>query len=196
VKVEFEHRHLEPGSLQVTVGSKPVPASLARQLAGRLRLTQWAVLVCGAAAVAFATERAGVSLSGALCIFAGALPVLWVVGGLGGALLHLRRTARQVSSQLGSTAWQREVEAATRRERMTFEVLETGLQVTREGRAPSLVGYQRVGMQRLGGEQLMVNVDGEAFHVPLTAFAGPGEFDAFCLGLQARVWATQHTTHR
>jgi hypothetical protein len=145
--------------------------------------------------VAFATQRAGVSLSGALCIFAGALPALWVMGWLSGALLHLRRTARQLG-EVGSTKWQAQVEAATRRSKVAFELLDTGLQVTREGSAASLVGYPRVGMQRLGPEVLVVNVEGEAFQVPCAAFPSADEFDAFCLALQGHVWRAERNAGR
>jgi hypothetical protein len=187
MKVEFEHRHLAPGPLQVTLGSRPVPEPLARQLAGRIRVTRWLVLLAGAAAVAFATQRAGVSLSGALCIFAGALPVLWVGGWLTGAGLHMRRTVKQFEAQLDAGAPPAQVSEAGG-EHVAFELLEGGLQVTRAGRAPALVGFQRVGMQRLGPEVLVVTVEGEPFHVPRAAFPDAGAFDAFCLELQGRVW--------
>jgi hypothetical protein len=193
MKVEFEHRLVAPGPLQVTLGSRPVPEPLARQLAGRIRVTRWVVLLAGAAAVAYATQRSGVSLWGALCIFGGALPVLWVAGWLTGAGLHMRRTVKQFEAQLDSGALQGQVEAGGEKEHVAFELLEGGLQVTRAGRSPTLVGFQRVGMQRLGPEVLVVNVEGEPFQVPRAAFPDAGAFDAFCLALQGRVWNAERS---
>lgn len=190
MKVEFEHRRVEPTSFQVTVGAQRLPESMARTLARRIRTTRWLVLFVGAAGVAFATRRAGLELGQALCVFSGALPALWVLGWLSGTLFHLRRTAREASARMGSNEWKKELDASTRKERVTLELLDTGLAVEREGHQ-ALVGFQRVAMARVSPELLVIQVDSEPFQVPRAAFPDAAKFDAFCLALQARLWGAQ-----
>lgn len=188
-EVEFEHRRLKPGALPHAIG----PAGL-KGLLVRTRLIRAGIVLLGAAGIAFATQRAGVELGGALCLFFAAMPILWVGGWLIGFLSQARRAARKLSQTVGSTQWQHELAAATELEKVKLALVDTGLSVTRND-ATLLVGWQRVRIERVGPGALAVTfAHGERHEqlaLPVTAFASQDAFDAFCLAMQKHVWAAQ-----
>ncbi len=194
-EVEFEQRRLKPGALpqSLTPGKERFKGLLVRA-----RLMRAAFVVVGAASIAFATQRAGIPLGGALCLFFVALPVLWVGGWIFGFLFQARRAARKLTQHVGSTKWQDELAAATVVERIKLSVNELGLSVTNSD-GTQLIGWNRVRIERLAAGSLAVFFHtqheglalNESLNVPGTAFSSTDAFDAFCLEMQRHVWNAQ-----
>ncbi len=191
--MEFETRRLTPAALEA-----PLRGTRARltSLLARARLVRVVVVVLGAAAIAFFTQRVGIELTGALCLFLVALPVLWVGGWLLGFFSSARRAARQAVREEGSGRWQVALEHATITEKVKLSAASGGLLVTRSDGA-QLVPWREVRIERvnpgalavyLASQSLAMN---EGLLVPRAAFASPEAFDAFCLLLQRFVWEAQ-----
>lgn len=192
-QVEFEHRRLKPGALPPSLAA---PRERMRALLTRARLTRGVFVVLGAAAIAFFTQRAGIGLEGALCLFLFALPALWVGGWLLGFLFSARRAARKVAEAVGSSAWQGELAAATMLEKVKLSADAPGLEVTR-AEGTQLVRWSSVRIERVGPETLAVSLGAEelalneSLMVPRAAFPSAEAFDEFCLTLQRFVWEAQ-----
>lgn len=192
--VEFEHQRLAPPSaapLGRVIDAKELPG-----YATRVRVARAVVVVVGALAVAFATQRGGLPLTTALCVFVGVLPVLWIAGWFGGFLLSARKLAAQAK---GAVAALGEIEADVRRrsrsERIRLEVREDGLWIDRRGELENdarTVPWREVHFSRPGPAGAIFQLGPfELLEVPATAFAEPAAFDAFCLAVQARVWRAE-----
>jgi len=167
-----------------------------RQLVTKARITRGIFVVIGAAAIAFITQRAGISLGGALCLFLVALPSLWVGGWLFGFLFSARRVAKKFARDMGSSSWQGELAAVTMLEKVKLSADAPGLEVTRtEG--TQLVDWKTVRIERVDPDTLAVSLGvedlalNESLMVPRAAFASPEAFDEFCLALQKFVWEAQ-----
>ncbi len=186
-RVEFQHQRLHGDGLQVSL---PGAANLAVGLRRRIVAVRSVVLLLGSLGLAFATQRSGLSLGGALCLFLGTLPVLWVMGSFAGALLNARRMVASAERLQGS---------ATRSiEHVTLELTDTHLRVRRVvGEATHDIAFalRDVRMHRLGTDVLIVTLTQgttlEHLQVPVSAFLNSGEFDAFCLELQGALWSSE-----
>ncbi|MEW6435294.1 MAG: hypothetical protein AB1730_27690 [Myxococcota bacterium] len=192
--VEFEHQRLAPppaAPLGRVIDAKDLPG-----YATRVRVVRAVVVVVGALAVAFATQRGGLPLPTALCVFAGVLPVLWIAGWFGGFVLSARRLAAQAR---GAVAALGESEADVRRrahaERVRLEVRDDGLLIERRGELENVartVPWREVRFSRPGpGGAILQLGPFELLEVPAAAFAEPSAFDAFCLAVQAQVWRAE-----
>lgn len=192
-QVEFEHRRLKPGALPPSLAA---PQERVRSLVTRARLTRAVFVVLGAAAIAFVTQRAGIGLNGALCLFLFALPALWVGGWLLGFLFSARRAVKTLSREMGSTAWQGELAATTMLEKVKLSADARGLEVTRS-EGTQMVRWRAVRIERVDPETLAVSLGAEEFAlneslmVPRAAFPSVEAFDEFCLTLQRFVWEAQ-----
>lgn len=202
LEVEFEHRRLPPGAAAFAPAQARVTMLKARIGRGA-QLSRALVVLGGAAAIAWATQRAGLALPEALCFFFAALPVLWVGGWLFGFLFQARRTARQLSSEYGSMAWQQAAAAATVREKVKLGVSAEGLAVTREG-SRELIEWGRVSMNRAwptGLTLFYAVAEGpapfpEGLVVPCSAFPTGEGFDDFCAAVQRQLWAAERRGER
>ncbi len=171
--------------------------SLQTRMMKRARAWRALFVVAGALAIAFGTQRAGIELPSALCLFFGALPVLWVGGWLFGFLFHARRAAKDVATTVGSTQWQGELAAATVVEKVKVAMSSLGLHLTRD-EASQVVGWGRVRMERVGPEALVIFFNeetglamNEGLMVPRSAFGSDTTFDDFCLSMQRFIWEAQ-----
>jgi hypothetical protein len=189
--VEFERRRLAPApsanGLHVVMGG-PAATRFTRRLHG----VRAAVVVLGALAVAFVTQRLGVGLGGALCAFLGVLPILWGAGWLFGLLVSARRLAADVSQHGAALPT---VEGASPRwhlERVRLEVRDEGLRLERRGElgdGASTIAWRDVRFTRPGPDGALLGLGAdEVLEVPASAFPALADFDAFCLALQAKVW--------
>jgi hypothetical protein len=176
--------------------SLEVPRERMRSLLTRARVTRGVFVVLGAATIAFTTQKAGIGLEGALCLFLFALPALWVGGWLLGFLFSARRAAKKFSQEMGSSAWQGELAATTMIEKVKLSADAPGLEVTRtEG--TQLVRWNSVRIERISPETLAVSLGAEELAlndnlmVPRAAFPSAEAFDEFCLTLQKFVWEAQ-----
>lgn len=167
-----------------------------RSLLSKARITRGVFVLIGAAAIAFITQRAGISLGGALCLFLFALPALWVGGWLMGFLFSARRAAKKFARDVGSSQWQGELAAVTMLEKVKLSADAPGLEVTRtEG--TQLVKWSSVRIERIGADTLAVSLGvedlalNESLMVPRAAFPSAEAFDEFCLALQKFVWESQ-----
>ncbi len=167
-----------------------------RTLLSKARITRGIFVVIGAAAIAFITQRAGISLGGALCLFLVALPALWVGGWLFGFLFSARRAAKRFARDVGSSGWQNELAAVTMLEKVKLSADAPGLEVTRtEG--TQLVQWKMVRIERVDADTLAVSLGledlalNESLMVPRAAFPSAEAFDEFCLTVQRFVWEAQ-----
>lgn len=194
-EVEFEQRRLDPGAIAQTL---PPAREGMKRLLDRARVVRAVIVLVGAAALAFGTQRAGIPLGGALCLFFAALPVLWVGGWLVGFFTQAKRAARKLSSDVGSSAWQEKLKAATTIEKVKLSFNESGLTVTRHGEE-RLTGWNRVRIERINAGELAIHYHPafadfsrpEVLSLPSTAFASTEAFDEFCLAMQKFVWSAQ-----
>lgn len=198
-EVEFEHRRLRPGTVPPSiVKAQERFTGLRSKLVQRARLSRALFVLVGALGIAWATQRAGIELAGALCFFFGALPVLWVGGWLFGFLFQARSAAKDVATTVGSTQWQGELAAATVVEKVKLSMSSLGLHLTRD-QETQVIGWGRVRMERMGPASLAVYLGNEptglalneALNVPRTAFGSDGAFDDFCLAMQRFIWEAQ-----
>lgn len=198
-EVEFEHRRLKPGTVPPSLQKAQDRFSGMRgKVLTGARISRGIFVLLGALAIAWATERAGIELPGAICFYFGALPVLWVGGWLFGFLFQARRAAKDVATTMGSTQWQGELSAATVVEKVKLSMTSLGLNIT-HGAETQVVGWPRVRMERMGPDGLVVfvNQDGgglamnEAMQVPRSAFSSDSAFDDFCLTMQRFIWEAQ-----
>lgn len=192
-EVEFELRRPRDGDVPELLAESE---RFGRRLLLRTRAFVGVVLVTGAALLAWVTQRLGLPLPGAVCAFMGFLPVLYVAGWFFGFFVMARRAAEDLSGRAASAASAAPggEEVA---ERITLRPQAQGLAVRRRGEGAAdeerLVGWERIAMSRLGAEAVLLVFDGgeDQLTVPAAAFASPEAFDAFCLGLQGRIWAAQ-----
>lgn len=196
--VEFDHPRLRPEQLPqlAHLPGAVVMNEFTPGLKRRVGVARAVLVVLGAAALAFVTQRLGLPLSGGLCVFFGALPVLWIVGFLVGAGLTAKKTAQAVRTGAAQVNWGEALERSTVMERVTLEVGELGLRVTRRAadqpESSALVGWNRVSFTRVTPDMALLGLDpGEPVSVPARAFPEAAAFDAFCLAVQGRVWAAQ-----
>lgn len=193
--VEFEHQRLAPQASAAPLG-RVIDAKDLPGYATRVRVVRAVVVVVGALAIAFATQRGGLPLTTALCVFVGVLPVLWLIGWFGGFLLSARKLASQAR---GPVAALDELEADVRRrvraERVRLEVRDDGLLIERRGEVENdtrTLPWRQVQFSRPGpGGAIFQLGPLELLEVPATAFADTAAFDAFCLAVQARVWRAE-----
>lgn len=193
-EVEFEHQRPRP-----VAEADQLPA-LQRRITRRAQGSRVLFVLGGALVIAWGTTRAGIALPTALCLFFGALPVLWVGGWLAGFLFQARRTALSVVSSRQGTEITVGGLKVTEPERVKLGVTKTGLQVQRGAQVEALA-WQHVHLLRpnstaltlyLGREQPASPLDfHEAMNVPSSAFASRAAFDDFCLAVQRHVWAAQ-----
>lgn len=193
-EVEFEHRRPRP-----MVEAEQLPA-LQRKILWRAQLTRALFVLAGALALAWGTTQAGIALPNALCLFFGALPVLWVGGWFFGFVLQSRRTALQVVRTSQGTEVRIGNQPATVAERVKLSVAKSGLVLTRGGQAQPL-DWKQVHVARTGPEQLLVHLGHaqqvsalqfqEVLAVPASAFASADAFDEFCLTMLRHSWAAQ-----
>lgn len=194
--VRFEHRRPKPGVPPGAVAGAQVFSDVATGISRRTTIARGVLVVTGAAALAWVTQRSGQPLGVGLCAFFGALPLLWFAGWLVGALFTVRKAARSAAKTMQTIDWQKAIAENTVAEQVTLQVLELGLQVSREPLGASasteLFGWQRVHFDRHGHQMVFIGLEGgEALSVPATAFADGATFDAFCLSVQAHVWEAQ-----
>lgn len=190
IAVEFEHRRFVvpegPGPAIQVLGPGGVPG-----LTKRIKVVRAAIVALGALGIAFATQRAGVSLGSALCVFLGVLPVLWIAGWLAGVVFTTRRLAVKTSKALQGMDLQAELSKHQRVERVRLELREDALWLERRGVEDESrsVAWGQVGFTRRGPQSAVVFVGPQDFlEIPSAAFPDAAAFDAFCLALQARVW--------
>jgi hypothetical protein len=152
------------------------------------------VLLLGSLGIAFTAQRSGLTLGGALCLFLGALPVLWVMGSFAGALFNARRLVASAESLQHSAS----TEGGRATEHVTLELGEAHLRVLRVMGASTrddAFHVRDVKMHRLGTDVLIVTLKNgamlEHLQVPVSAFASSAEFDAFCLELQGALWSAE-----
>ncbi len=197
-EVEFEHRRLRPGAVPPSLQQADARlGSLQVTMVKRARLWRASFVIAGAVGIAWVTQHLGIELPYAICLFFGALPVLWVGGWLFGFLFHARRTVKRVSTTVGSTQWQGELEAVTVIEKVKLSLTGSGLQLARDADR-SVVPWARVRMERVGPETLMLYLGeatglalNEGLMVPRSAFASDTAFDDFCLSMQRSIWEAQ-----
>jgi hypothetical protein len=196
LSVEFEH----PRRMLDLPQAPALEVTDARSLPGfmsRVRVARAVVVVSGALVTAFATQRSGLPLAGATCVFVGMLPVLWFAGWLGGFLWWARRTVRQAGEaavQAGDVAVSLARQRA-HRERVRLEVRDDGLLVARRFEQEAderTVPWPGVHLTRPGPAAALLQVGPlELIELPASAFPDAAAFDAFCLAVQARVWRAQ-----
>ena len=198
-EVEFEHRRLRPGTVPPSIQkAQERVTGLRSKLVQQARVSRAIFVLLGALAIAWATQRAGIELPGALCFFFGALPVLWVGGWLFGFLFQARRAAKDVATTVGSTQWQGELEAATVVEKVKISMSSLGLHLSRDAQS-QVIGWSRVRMDRMGpgtlalylGEETTGLALNEGLMVPRSAFSSDTTFDDFCLTMQRFIWEAQ-----
>lgn len=188
-----------PPSLQA---AQQRAGELGQKMSARARVWRVGIVLLGAGAIAWLTQRAGLELRASLCFFLGALPILWVGGWLFGFLftfaVHARRArGRGVQVRVGSLGWQQELESVTFTERVKLSPHERGLDCVRDG-AHQLITWDRVRVERPDATTLALFLQepgglalNEALPVPRAAFASDEAFDAFCLEVQRHVWEAQ-----
>ncbi|MGV3624236.1 MAG: hypothetical protein ACO1OB_25685 [Archangium sp.] len=194
-EVEFEQRRLDPG---VIAQSIPPAQEGMKRLLNRARIVRAVIVLLGAASIAFGTQRAGIPLGGALCLFFGALPVLWIGGWLIGFITQARRAARKLNANVGSSEWQAKLKAATTIEKVKLSFNESGITVTRH-ETTKLTGWNRVRIERINAGELAIHYQPEfadtsrpeLLNLPSSAFPTTEAFDTFCLEMQKLVWAAQ-----
>lgn len=194
--VRFEHRRPKPGLPPAAVAGAHALDDVATGIGRRATLARGVLVVCGAAGLAWVTQRSGQPVGVGLCAFFGALPLLWLGGWVVGALFTVRKAARSAAKTMQTIDWQKAIEENTIAEQVTVQVLELGLQVGRElAGAPAsteLFGWQRVQFERHGHQLAFLALEGrEPLSVPASAFPTAEAFDAFCLSVQAHVWEAQ-----
>jgi hypothetical protein len=198
-EIEFTHRRLKTGlGLQGFQDAQAGVEQLKKTVVRRAQISRALFVIAGALVIAWGTQRAGIELPQALCFFFGTLPVLWVGGWLAGAMFQARRTVRQATGRMGSTAWQREAQAATVQEQVKLTVSDEALVVKRDG-VESRHDWPAVHLNRLGPDQATLHFGAqsggfmleEALVVPSSVFPNPEAFDEFCLAIQRRLWAAQ-----
>ncbi|MEW5740586.1 MAG: hypothetical protein AB1938_16780 [Myxococcota bacterium] len=195
ISVEFEHRRFVPPAAPGPRALKLLGPGGVPGLTRRIRIVRAVFVIAGALGIAFATERSGVALGAALCVFLGALPLLWVVGWLAGVLLTTRRLAVQTSKALEGLDLQAELAKHQRVERVRLELRDDGLWLERKGVGEDesrSIDWRKVGFTRRGPQSAVVFVGPQDFlEIPSAAFPDAAAFDAFCLALQARVWRAE-----
>ena len=193
--VEFERRRLAPQAA-VKGLHLAVEGTAGRRFVQRVHGVRAAVVLLGALAVAFLTQRLGFGLGGALCVFLGLLPVLRGAGWLGGLLFSTRRLASDVSAQLGSALSAEERGRRWHLERVRLEVREDGLWLYRKGEltdGQQTWAWRDVRVSRPGPVAALLGLGAdEVLEVPASAFPSGSDFDAFCLALQAKLWRAEH----
>lgn len=193
--VRFEHRRPKPGPVAAVAGAQAL-TDIATRISRRTTVARTVLVVMGAAALAWVTQRSGQPLGVGLCAFFGALPLLWFAGWVVGALFTVRTAARSAAKTMQTIDWQKAIDENTVAEQVTLQVLELGLQVGREGAGvpptSELFGWQRVDFERHGQHLAFISLEGrEPLSVPASAFAHAEAFDAFCLSVQGHVWEAQ-----
>jgi len=194
--VRFEHRRPKPGVPPGAVAGARVLDDVATGISRRTTIARAVLVVSGAAALAWVTQRSGQPLGVGLCAFFGALPLLWFAGWILGALFTVRTAGRSAAKTMQAIDWQKALEENTVVEQVTLQVLELGLQVSREPQGASssteVFGWQRVHFERHGHQAVFIALEGaEPLTVPSAAFSDGSVFDAFCLSVQAHVWEAQ-----
>jgi hypothetical protein len=173
-RVEFEHRWRHPDALGAAA-----PVRSGRGL-------RWVIVALFLVGTAFVTQRLGLQLQSALCLFLGLLPFAWLAGSMVNGVFIFRSGRHDLTLEVG----------APRVERLTMEVTEGGLRLTSTTRTQE-APWSTVKMGR-DHEKLFVQLAPavpqhlpETFTVPERAFASPADFDEFCLELQRAVWAAE-----
>lgn len=202
-KVEFEHRRLKPGVVPPSlVEAQHKADELGRKMSRRAKIWRAVIVVLGAAAIAWGSQRLGLQFEGGLCLFLAALPVLWVGGWLFGFLFSFATAARkangEIRARVGSLDWQHELAQASVMEKVSMTVLADGLELVRDGER-QLVPWGALKVDRVDSNTLLVFLLNEssglamnaALPVPSSAFASKTEWDEFCVEVQKQVWAAQ-----
>jgi hypothetical protein len=202
-QVEFEHRRLKPGVVPPSlVAAQQKAGELGKRMSRRAKIWRGVFVVAGAAAIAFATQRAGMELQSGLCFFLAALPVLWVGGWLFGFLfsffVHARTAKGEIRAHVGSMNWQQELAQNSVVEKVKMTVLTEGLELLRDADR-QLVPWAAIKLDRVDAKTLAVYLlnessglaMNEALPVPRVSFASDEAFDAFCLEAQKHVWEAQ-----
>lgn len=171
--------------------SPQVAEELAKGARQRMLIARAVVVVLGAAGLAWATQRLGMPVVAGLCVFFAALPVLWLIGFLAGALLTVRSMAGAVREAAQAPGAPGPVV-----EKIGLEVGEEGLTVTRKRGAEAAqieqAPWHAVHLNRPAPDVAVLLLGaGQALQVPASAFGDAAAFDSFCLKLQERIWAAQ-----
>ena len=144
-EIEFEHRVLVPEEVEsVTRRAK-------ERGAGFMRNAKWVrtgLLIVAAVVIAFTTQRLGVSLPTAACVFVGVLPVLWLASSLLGLLWGSRRLIRSLQRDMAEAA------AKTLVVTVRLASRDDGLHIDRMG-TRTLVPWSRVEAKVEGGALLL-----------------------------------------
>jgi hypothetical protein len=189
LKVEFEHRWESP----IGLPASDVAQELGEKMRRRMMLVRAIIVVAGAAGLAYATQRLGMPVAAGLCVFLGALPILWIIGFFAGAFLSLG-TLRGVVKE----AAENPERITAYKEQVALEVGEQALTVKRHryGADASIdqIAWNMVQLIRQGGSIAVLHYGG-GLHVqlPASAFPDAAAFDAFCLAVQERIWAAQRS---
>ncbi len=191
------HRPRLPGVMMPPVaGMQVVIDQFTPGLKRRVTVARAVVVVLGAAGLAFVTERLGLPVTGGLCVFLGALPLLWLGGWAIGMYGTVQKTAKAAREASAGVDWEKALPSQLLAETVTLEIQDLGLRVTRrpEGEAETseLVGWPRVNLNRISPELALIGLEPQfPLQLPASAFPDSAGFDAFCLALQGRVWAAQ-----
>jgi hypothetical protein len=189
-RVEFDRQVPRP----LVEGAEPsLDLAPAVRLWRSVRFVRWAAMFGGAAIIAFLTHRSGLSLDGALCVFIGLLPILWITSWLAGLTFGARRVATLARSAVEQAAENGPVIRIERlAQHVALNVATDALEVTLQDAEQSLSHrwpWGEVQLVRHDGDAFWLHREREAIEVPRTAFADAQAFEAFALAAQARIWA-------
>jgi hypothetical protein len=193
-RVEFDRQVPRP----LFEGGEPtIDVAPAVRLWRSVRFVRWGAMFGGAALIAFLTHRSGLSLDGALCVFIGLLPVLWIVSWLVGLTFGARRAAtlaRSAVEQAGAQGPIVRIEKLA--QHVALNVAADALEVTLKDAEQSHSHrwpWGEVQLIRQDGAAFWLHREREAIEVPRTAFADAQAFEAFALAAQARIWAAMQS---
>jgi hypothetical protein len=193
-RVEFDREVLRPvldGAGEDANGD--IDLSPALGLWRSVRLVRWVAMTAGAAVIAYLTHRSGLSLDGALCVFMGLLPILWIMGWFAGLSFGARRVATVVRAS-GPTASPAQLLARIPRhsQHVALSVATDALEVTlrdAEASQSHRWPWREVQLIRQDQDAFWLHREHDSIEVPRTAFADGQAFEAFALAAQARIWA-------
>ncbi len=162
-----------------------------------MTLARRATIVAGAIAIAFFSHLAGLGLGGALCVFLGLLPILYVFSlfvGMGAMVKTATKVVHDHQQQYSSPVplgGRFQLVRRTQHVTVTLgaDALEIGVRDDR-GAQTDRWPWAEVRLDRTG-DALIVARGTESFTVPDRAFGEPAQVQAFALEAQQRAWAAR-----
>lgn len=190
LQVEFERE--VPGPLFTEDESDAVAKRAAQALGPtgrffrRVQTVRWVAMFVGAGLIAVISHLSGLGMGGALCLFFGLLPVLWV-SGWGVALLVGVRGVRDVAGELDLGARMTRSVANRRVQKVRLQLGEHGIDARLDEQEVQF-RWNTVRLDRHAPDLLVIGAEDQYFEVRRSAFADEVAFETFAHAVQAGVW--------